>query len=313
MDKITRILFLFSKLSRGERVNKITFCMEADCLPRTFDRDIEDIRLYLSEMFYSDELIYDRRENNYYLLKGQRQPLEKMEYLFIERLLLDTGVLRKDELDGLLSRLAQNTDNSTSIIAHKNELLKSYVEAVGKVPILKMSGDLQNVIGAGRVIEINYKKADGDAMKKTLIPCMLKYESGCLYLIAYRYGENERYPRYYRVDRIISFVIKGEQKSQERAKVYEYIGKSSSEGTMPYGGKVAEIVLECDKEYYPYVCDRFRAAELREEKTGSVVLKIKTFEDGFIKWFLGQPMDSLKVLKPDSIKSKIYSEAKKIF
>ena len=51
---------------------------------------------------------------------------------------------------------------------------------------------------------------------------------------------------------------------------------------------------------------------MREEKTDTVILKIKTFEEGFVRWFLSRPTGSLEVLKPDSIKSKIYSEAKTI-
>ena len=60
MDKITRVLFLYSKLMKGEGVNKAVFCVENDCSPRAFDRDIEDVRLYLSESYSASELIYDR-------------------------------------------------------------------------------------------------------------------------------------------------------------------------------------------------------------------------------------------------------------
>ena len=56
MDKITRTLLLYSRLINGEKVNKFAFCMETDCIPRTFDRDIEDVRLYLSETFDVREL-----------------------------------------------------------------------------------------------------------------------------------------------------------------------------------------------------------------------------------------------------------------
>lgn len=55
--------------------------METDCLQRSFDRDVKDIRIYLSELFYTDELVYNRQENTYYLSKTQQQALEVMEYL----------------------------------------------------------------------------------------------------------------------------------------------------------------------------------------------------------------------------------------
>ena len=51
MDKITRMLMLYSSLMNGEEINKTIFCFENDCSPRSFDRDIKDIRLFLSESF----------------------------------------------------------------------------------------------------------------------------------------------------------------------------------------------------------------------------------------------------------------------
>lgn len=43
------MLLLYSSLLNGEEINKTIFCFENDCSPRSFDRDIEDIRLFLSE------------------------------------------------------------------------------------------------------------------------------------------------------------------------------------------------------------------------------------------------------------------------
>ncbi len=65
MDKVTRVLMLFYRLSRGEKINKENFCLEYEVNPRTFDRDIEDIRLFLSELYTCSELIFDRNSNSY--------------------------------------------------------------------------------------------------------------------------------------------------------------------------------------------------------------------------------------------------------
>ena len=65
MDKITRVLLLFYRLSRGEKINKSNCCIEFKITGRTFDRDIEDIRLFLSELYTSSELVFDRTNNCY--------------------------------------------------------------------------------------------------------------------------------------------------------------------------------------------------------------------------------------------------------
>lgn len=67
MDKITRMPFLYSKLLNGEKVNKIIFCFENDCSPRTFDRNLEDARLHLSKSFRQQEIKYNRRDDTYFI------------------------------------------------------------------------------------------------------------------------------------------------------------------------------------------------------------------------------------------------------
>ena len=138
MDKITRLLLLYSKLTHGEKINKLNFCMETNSFPRSFDRDIEDIRMYLSEMFYNEELIYNRYENVYYIEGLQRKALETMEYLFVERVLIDTGILRMDEMDGLLSNLSMTTESRSKMIFRKNECIMEYNEPLHNKALLKM-------------------------------------------------------------------------------------------------------------------------------------------------------------------------------
>lgn len=67
MDKTTRVLLLFYHLSRGKHINKSNFCQEHNITGRTFDRDVEDIRLFLSELYTCSELVFDRATNSYYI------------------------------------------------------------------------------------------------------------------------------------------------------------------------------------------------------------------------------------------------------
>ena len=83
MDKITRILLLYSKLIKGEQIDKALYCFENECSPRTFDRDIEVVRVFLSESFSFSELNYDKIQNIYYIEGAKRSFLEPVEYLFM--------------------------------------------------------------------------------------------------------------------------------------------------------------------------------------------------------------------------------------
>ena len=116
MEKITRMLMLYSSLMNGEEINKTIFCFENDCSPRSFDRDIEDIRLFLSESFSVFELNYNRKNNTYYIKGAITQQLEVMEYLFIEKILPDTPVLSNDDFVVLLQHLLMTTTDSSNMI-----------------------------------------------------------------------------------------------------------------------------------------------------------------------------------------------------
>lgn len=65
MDKVERVLMLFWQLYSGMRVSKATFCFEMDITPRTFDRDIEAIRNFLSDGYLGQEVVFDRMSNTY--------------------------------------------------------------------------------------------------------------------------------------------------------------------------------------------------------------------------------------------------------
>lgn len=312
MDKVTRLLLMYSRLIRGEKINKLNFCMETDSMPRTFDRDIEDIRLYLSEMFYNEELIYERQENVYYFSNSQRKTLEDMEYLFVERVLLDAGVLRSDEMDGLLTHLASNTENPRKMVACKTESTKSYKNPYHNKAILKIHGDLTTIITNKAIIKINYMKMNGEMAEREVVPCTIKYDLGYLYLIAFIAIKNKQYPAYFRLDRIHSFSIVRSQRADEIQRVNEYNNKYLKGVTQMYGGDFIEIILSCKKEFYPYIYDKFKHTDIVQDKGSTFIIKINTFTEGFIKWMLSQSIDLVQILEPQQVKDKIIDKAKKL-
>lgn len=156
MDKITRMLLLYSSLLNGEEINKTIFCFENDCSPRSFDRDIEDIRLFLSESFSVSELNYNRKNNIYYIEGAKKQQLEVMEYLFIEKILQEVPVLRNDEFSVLKSHLLMNTRNSSKTITQLNKNNILYKPPDHNKALLKIYGDLELTIRSQMYIRMTY-------------------------------------------------------------------------------------------------------------------------------------------------------------
>jgi hypothetical protein len=80
---------MYSKLLQGETISKARFCLETECHSRSFDRDIEDIRLFLSESYNTSELIYDRRKGGYFLTETVQQGRMTGHYIWIALMCCD--------------------------------------------------------------------------------------------------------------------------------------------------------------------------------------------------------------------------------
>lgn len=59
-DKITRVLMMYHQLMNGEYIDKSWFALEHGVNERSIDRDIEDVRLFLSEIYSSRELVFNK-------------------------------------------------------------------------------------------------------------------------------------------------------------------------------------------------------------------------------------------------------------
>ena len=186
MDKITRLLLIYSRLIQGEKLNKAQFCIEADCSLRAFDRDIEDIRLFLSETFAYSEILYDRKNNEYSMSNNRAVPFDLYEFFLIERLLLKSQVLRSDEMEILLEHLVGNTERGYLQIAGTKNRLSLYETEHIRVPLMKLHGDLTGCINRNRVIRIIHQENTPVAEEMDLIPIDIQLDSKYLYLVAFR-------------------------------------------------------------------------------------------------------------------------------
>lgn len=146
-DKITRILILYHKLLNGEHIDKAAFSLEHNITERSFDRDVEDIRLFLSEIFSSSELLFDKISGTYYLTGEQPQYIDRMEAVTIGRILLSSTSLRYDEMMGLLHVLLTTVsdEDAKAIRDYLRQEVKEYTSSVATA-ILKLLGDLYAVI-----------------------------------------------------------------------------------------------------------------------------------------------------------------------
>ena len=130
MDKVTRILIMYSRLLEGKKIYKKSFCADMGINRRTFDRDIEDIRIFFSESYIGYDLIYDRKDESYYLDNYHQQiPLSPMEVSFFMILAKSARILRKDEYTQLVYNMIH-----TCVWNKRDEFREIFQKEVNEYP-----------------------------------------------------------------------------------------------------------------------------------------------------------------------------------
>ena len=308
MDKITRLLILYSSLINGDKINKTMFCFENDCSPRSFDRDIEDIRLFLSEVYSVSELKYNRMNNMYYIEGSKKQKLEVMEYLFIEKILQDVSVLRNDEFSVLKSHLLMNTRDTSKLLV-SSKINSRYKTPAHNKAILKIYGDLELAIRNSKYIRMGYQDDIGEKNISNMTPCSIRYQAGHLYFIGYT--EEDKTVNI-KLEQIYSFEVLREQTIDERKKVDGYIKAYVERGSLDFGGDSTEITVECGSNDYKRLCNNFSNVKVLHKLDNRVKIRFDSSEEKFICWYFEHWSESVTIIAPLQIKEKLITQAQKI-
>lgn len=181
--KATRVLTLYQRLMNGETVYKSTFCMEFEVEPRTFDRYIENIRMFLSESFSWLELIYDKKSKGYRLKNLTLKPEMGLGGCFIlAKLLLSSRTLRTDDqaalVEILLSQLRpEMRDRARSVLLHTPELPSCLTKAS-----VKLVEDLLYSIDCSHRITLYF---NGTQRSIECVPYSVEFHGQAAYLVAW--------------------------------------------------------------------------------------------------------------------------------
>lgn len=196
---------LYHQLLSGEHIDKAAFSLEHNITERSFDRDIEDIRLFLSEIFSSNELLFDKENRTYYLTGEQPQYIDRMEAVAIGRILLSSSSLRYDEMMGLLHVLltAVSKDDANAVRQYLRQGIAGYTSQV-TTAILKLLGDLYKVIQTERNIEITLSWDEGKQRTKLVSPLEVNLIGGQFCLIAAD-AESPEDVNHYPLEQILGF------------------------------------------------------------------------------------------------------------
>lgn len=183
MNKADRVLILYDRLLRGERIKKRLFMDEFSVGRRSFDRYIEAVRLMLSETFAPHELLYDAADHSYYLSGEKSEKLRGMNVLPLLLLLFDSKAFGESDITSILQGLSANLSSDER--GHLRKAAIRMSKDHGPIPsspsLLKMLWDLNLVID--RQQKIRLFLADGKETESAL-PVRLSFADGNIALQA---------------------------------------------------------------------------------------------------------------------------------
>lgn len=310
-NKINRVLLLFHKLIKGEQIHKVDFARTHDVSERSVERDIEDIRIFLSEIHSNDKLIFDKLENVYYLLTtGNNDKLNNIESIVLLKIILGTRALVKKEVEFVIKSLRLNLSpqDRKEIIHSIQDEINNYISPVHNKPLLDMLNNLNKAIINKMIIKIDYVKDNGSEHERVLMPVAFIFSDFYFYLIAFIEGKEYKYPAFFRVDRIKN--VKNLNEKYD-AKFYQQYNTGNMRNYLQfmYTGKLLTVKIRCKNCAVEAMRDRLPNNWLVKDEGEYKIYKVKVFGEGFIKWVLSQG-SNIEILEPIEIRDKLIEKVK---
>lgn len=297
--KSFRLLNMYEKLNRGDVINKKRFAEEFGVSEKSVQRDIDDLRAYLSESFDdggNTTIEYDYIANGYKLIKCGREFLTNEEIFAIAKVLLESRGFNKQELNSLLDKLILRATPSAR--AGIKELIMNerfyYIPPRHGKPLIDLLWQINGYILVKDIIEFDYIRKDGVTSHRTVKPLSVMFSDYYFYLIAWMADDSKDFPTVFRIDRMTNVKTTGEKYRIPYRDRFEE-GKFREKVQFMYSGPLKTIKFEFTGQSIEAILDRIPGAEILEQSDGKYVLRAECYGDGILMWLRTQG-ENVKIL-----------------
>lgn len=308
-EKTYRMINIYEALEKGELVNKKTLSDKFKVDERTIQRDIDDLRGYLTD-FYQDDvdlyIEYDRTKKGYSLKRKDANYLTDEEILAVSKVLLESRAFTEQEMNLLLDKLVLQSSAITrnsikEVIANERF---HFVPLNNSKPLLKKIWELSSAVRKKRKIELEYSKLyEEKGIKRKINPVGIIFSEFYFYLIAYVDGLNYEFPAIYRIDRIEKYEILDEDFVIEEKDRFEE-GEYRKLIQFMYAGELLKIKFKFYGKSIEAVMDRLPNAEVVGKEEDCTIIEAKVFGKGIKRWILSQS-EYIEVLEPIEFREEI--------
>lgn len=285
-DKAFRLLRMNERLTKGESVVKDTILTEFGIPTKTFQRDINSLRLYYAKQCLG-ELVYDRKRDCYRLM-DKVSYLTKEEVFAVCKILIESRAFNKAEFNDIITKLlwqCETVEAKEVRAVIENERFY-YTELQHGKSLMPLLWQLAETVREQAVIEINYKRSDGTIRKHQVKPVGIMFSEFYFYLIAFMTDDSKLWPATFRVDRIDDI-----KRTEQRFNVQYTERFSESEFRkrvqFMYAGEL-KVVRFIFKGVLEVVLDRLPTAKIEKETADGVIIRAEVYGDGVDMWLRSQ-------------------------
>lgn len=304
-NKVARVLSIYNKLVGGEIVNKAFEANRFGVNEKSIQRDIDEIRNYLSQSTVDGygivgEVVYDRVEKGYRLEQVDNKKFSNSELLAICKILLDGRAFTKQQMNSMIDRLIEccapkkNREIVKSLLANEQY---HYIEPHHKTDFLDTMWQIGEAISKQQYIEIDYQGIQGSSVKtRKLKPVAIMFSEYYFYLCAFidndKVKENfsvldDAFPTIYRIDRIKRLKVLDEKFQVIYSDRFEE-GEFRKRVQFMFGGKLRKVKFEYSGYSVEAVLDRLPTAKIMFENDGKYLIQAEVFGDGIDMWLRSQ-------------------------
>ena len=288
--KSIRILDIYSKLMAGEFLSKSQIAQIYDVDVRSIQRDFAQIRDFLdTHTEIGKELHYDQRSQRYYLRNTNNKELTISEIFAVCKILLESRSMpRKDMtviIDKILEICPAYEEKNRLCELVKNEKYNYFPPHHNK-PIIKTIWEVGKAIYEHRVIKMKYRTPGKALGEREIKPVGIMFSEMYFYLIAFPYPDDpeKKYPKCFRIDRIVTYEITDEHFQVPYEKQFKE-GEFRKRIQFMFGGELHRIKFYYKGVADDIVYDRFPTAKLLETNECGKLFTAEIYGDfGFELW-----------------------------
>lgn len=288
-DKSYRLLRMNEQLACGGVLRKESLASAFDVTPKTVQRDLESLRIYLLENGEGD-LRYDRKHDCYQLERTSGGQLTEKEVFAVSKVLIESRAFNKEEFDELIRKLLLQLlpEQRLPVEARIGSERVNYLPLKHGKPLIDTLWILANLITEQRLTRIWYVRQDKTPKAHLIKPVGIMFSEFYFYLIAWMANDKKDFYTVFRADRITEVEPKDERFDIPYAERFSE-AEFRKRVQFMYPGKLKRVKFVYRGSSIEAVLDRLPTAQiLGKDDDGGTTVIAESYGDGIGMWLKSQ-------------------------